>query len=74
MGDIPDNRRFPLLVNYSDSFLKDIFAGDFLFWVPFYYKANVGETFPEWANLIRLYWWALIFGLGTILALVHFSD
>jgi hypothetical protein len=62
---------FPLLVNYSDSFLKDIFAGDFLFWVPFYYKANVGETFPEWANLIRLYWWALIFGLGTILALVH---
>jgi hypothetical protein len=61
---------FPMLVTYGDSFIKDIANGNFLSWVPFLFKSNVGEAFPLWSNIIRLFWWILIFGAGTILALV----
>ena len=60
---------FPKLVNFGDSFIKDLVSGNFLSWIPFLYQANVSEAFPLWANAIRLFWWALIFGLGTVLVL-----
>jgi len=57
------------LVNFGSRILGDIAGGTFMDWFFRLGAANVGEQFPLWANLTRLFWWALIFGPGTVLGL-----
>jgi hypothetical protein len=60
---------FPALADFASKMAEDIAGGTFLEWVPFLAEGNVGERFPLWVNVIRIFWWALIFGLGSLLGL-----
>lgn len=42
---------------------------DALWFLTMMQQANVGERLPLWANISRLSWWVLIYGLGAILGL-----
>jgi len=62
-------RAFPMLADYMSKIADDIAGGTSLDWVPFLAKSNVGERFPLWVGMIRMSWWAAIFGLGSLLVL-----
>lgn len=45
---------------------------DVLWFFTMMQKANVGESLPQWSNMTRLFWWVVIYGLGSILGLWNF--
>jgi hypothetical protein len=57
------------------AFIPDIIAkitgGKFLDWIFFLGEKNAGGRVPLWASYTRMFWWALIYGLGTILGLIN---
>lgn len=64
-------RTFPTMSNLLSETAENIVKGTFLEWLPFLAKQNIGQAFPLWANVIRLFWWFLLFGIGTILGLIN---
>ena len=64
---------FPGLADRASKMAEDIAGGTFLHSAPFLAGGNVGERFPLWVSVIRIYWWALIFGLGSLLGLRNLS-
>lgn len=62
-------RTLPMLADYTSKIAGDIAGGTFLNWVPLLAESNVGERFPLWVGVIRMSWWAAIFGLGSLLVL-----
>jgi hypothetical protein len=60
------------LFTWTTLLLPDIFnrsLQDRVSWLITIGQANVGQQIPLWANISRLFWLFLIFGVGSILAL-----
>lgn len=64
-------RTFGLLSNYFSRIASSITEGTFLNWFFFLVGTNTGTAVPLWATLTRMFWWALIYGMGTILGIIN---
>jgi hypothetical protein len=57
-------------IQYISIALQDLIAkGDPLWTIFLMLRANMGGKMPLWSDITRLYWWVLIYGLGSILGL-----
>lgn len=64
-------KTFGLLSNYVSRIAESLTEGTFLNWFFFLASSNAGSTVPKWASLTRLFWWGLIYGMGTIMGLLN---
>lgn len=55
------------------AYWEELLAGEAYPWEGFVFlrRSNVGESFPLWANVSRIFWWYLIFFFGSILCLIR---
>jgi len=53
---------FPVIVN-------QFAQGDMFWFIKMMSQANVGGSTPLWASATRLFWWLLIYGLGSLIGL-----
>lgn len=57
------------MTSLATKIVADISAGRQLAWFFFLASSNVGGSTPLWISLVRLFWWILVFGVGTVLGL-----
>lgn len=62
---------FEMLSGFGSKVVEDLSQEGFvnLSWVFFLGEGNFGENLPIWVRGVRLFWMALIFGVGSVLAI-----